>query len=116
LDTPHADSNDRSDWCATVSASSTDGEFYIGVDEELVFDPADMLRRAYEIAKGMFDVRYGFAYKMPLVEDPACYASGFRRTSLADFRDLLRRRREGIERQKTPDDLWHDELMEGRDT
>lgn len=56
-------------------------------------------------------MQYGFAYKMPLSDEPACYAAGIGRSSLADFRELLRQRSQGIARQKTAEDLWRDELF-----
>lgn len=111
LDSPQASARDRSEWRAKMSASSIRNKLYVGIDEELVSDPALLLHRACEIARGLFDVRYGFAYKMPLAEEPDCYASGSRPFSFADFQEEMRLRREGVPRQESPDELWGDELM-----
>jgi hypothetical protein len=110
LDSPRAGAPCRSDWRANVSAGNV-GELYLGIDEELISEPATLLRRAFEIAKGLFDAGYGIAYTMPLAEEPDCYASGSRRSSLADFRQMLDERRKGIRRQPTVDELWHQELI-----
>ncbi len=110
LDSPRAGAVDRSDWRADVSAFTGDGEFYVGIDEDLVSDPVALLRCAYEIAKGLFDVRYGIAYKMPLAEEPDCYASGFAKTSPSEVFEMIRHRREWDLRKKSPDELWADEL------
>lgn len=110
LDVPRAGADDRSDWRAKISVSSTVGRFYVGIDEDLVSDPVVLLRRAYDIAKDLRDVRFGIAYKMPLAEEPDCYASGSGPFSFADFREEMRLRSEGIRRPASPDDLWRDEL------
>jgi hypothetical protein len=114
LDTPRANSEDRSDWHTKVSASSIDGELYMGIDAELVSDPSALVARAYMISKALYDIRYGFAYKMPLADLPDCYATGLRRFTFADFKELMREKREGIRREPTRDDLWKNELMDGR--
>lgn len=110
LDAPRAGAETRSDSQAETTILSSCGTVYVGIDEELESDPVVLLHRAYEMAKGLFDVRYGIAYKMPLTEEPASYAVGSGPFSLADFRELMRLKREGIQRPKSPDDLWRDEL------
>jgi hypothetical protein len=114
LDTPRADSEDRSEWHANVSSSSIDGELYMGIDAELASDPSALVAHAYKIAKGLYDIRYGFAYKMPLADLPDCFATGSRRFTFADFKELMREKREGIRREPARDDLWKKELMDGR--
>jgi hypothetical protein len=110
LDTPRADAKSRSDWHANVSANPTFGKCFVGIDQELVADPVVLLRRACDLVQGIFDVRYGFAYTMPLVELPDSYASGSRRFSFADFQEAMRLKRERIPRPISADDLWSDEL------
>jgi hypothetical protein len=114
LDSPRAGCLDRSDWRADVSVHTTSGELYVGIDEELVSDPVALLRQIYDNAKSSFDIRYGVAYKMPLAEAPASYASGFSKTSVSDVFEFIRHRREWDSRQKTPDELWSQELYERR--
>jgi hypothetical protein len=111
LDSPRARADRRSDWRANADASSLRGTIYVGIDEELVSDPVALLRWAYDIAKGLFGVRYGIAYKMPLSEEPASYAGGSGPFSLADFREEMRERSQGIRRPVNADELWRDELM-----
>ncbi len=110
LDSPRPGARNRSDWRANVSAYARSGECYVGIDDKLDPDPVALIHRAWSITKEFFAVRYGIAYRMPLAEEPECYAGGTGRYSLADFREELRQRHEGIRRQKTPDDLWADEL------
>jgi hypothetical protein len=76
----------------------------------LIADAAILLKRACEMSKGLFDVRYGFAYTMPLDDRPSGYASGSRPFRLADFRRLMQYRAGGGEPPLDADDLWHDEL------
>jgi hypothetical protein len=109
LDSPQQGAKTRSEWRADVSASIGE-DVYLGADEELVASVTELLRRACEMARGLFEVRYGFAYKMPLDDEPACYASGLRRSGLADFRRLMQYRAAGVEPPKDADDLWNDEL------
>lgn len=92
LDSPRPDAESRSDSRARVSVSSTFWDLYIGVDEELAPDPAALLRRAYGMAKGLFDVRYGIGYKSPLAQDPDCYASGNAPSTLSDVLEMIRLR------------------------
>src|SRR5437016_3766315 len=56
LDSPRHGADDREDWRAMVLASATSGECYIGIDEDLVPDPAILLNRVYDMAKDLFDV------------------------------------------------------------
>ena len=114
LDSPRDNALNRSDWRADLSAFSIDGELYLGVDEELVSDPVALLRKACDIAKDLFDVRYGFAYKMELADEPACYASGPGKRPLSEVFEMIRHRREWAKRKKTPDELWSEELREQR--
>jgi hypothetical protein len=58
----------------------------------------------------LLDVRYGFAYKMLLEECPDSYASGRHRTTFSEVREMIRHRRNWDKRQKTPDELWEEEL------
>jgi hypothetical protein len=114
LDAPRADGRCRSDWHLNISLSSFDGEFFLGVDEELVFDVIALLRLACKIAKGLVEVRYGFGYKMPLVDEPAAYSMGGKRFTLADFQDSLKRRQEGTLQSPTADELWEREPTNNR--
>jgi hypothetical protein len=114
LDSPRAHGVQRSDWRACVSASASQGRLYVGVDEELVSDPAALLKSTFGIAKERFDVCYGIAYKMPLDDEPDCYASGVVKTSVSEAFEFIRHRREWDSRQKTPDELWSQELYEPR--
>jgi hypothetical protein len=114
LDTPRADGEDREGWHATVSASSINNRLYMGIDAELASDPSALVAHAYKIAKGLYDIRYGFGYKMPLADLPDCFATGSRRFTFSDFKELMREKREGIRREPTRDDLWKKELMDGR--
>jgi hypothetical protein len=112
FDAPRADGKNRSDWQAKLSWLG--GNVYAGIDEEWGPDLVGWIRRAWKIAKGFVDIRYGFAYKMPLEEEPDCYATGSSRSTRAGLRDLLRDRRERIVPRPTPDDLWQKELSEER--
>jgi hypothetical protein len=114
LDTPRADGQCRSEWHANVSASSVGDDIYIGIDEDLISDPVALIRRAWEMARGLFDIRYGFAYKMQLADDPASYATGSRSLSLSELKEWIRRRHEGNEPPPTADELWKDELSKRR--
>ena len=108
LDAPRYSAEERSNWRSDISAGSIDGTFYAGIDQEIVADPVALLRRAYEIAQGVLPIRYGIAYKMPLSQDPACYAFGAVH-SFAEVLDFIRNRRNRP--PKTRDELWGDELM-----
>jgi hypothetical protein len=114
LDTPRADSKSRSDWRAKLSASSVFGDFYIGLDEELVGDLVNLIRSACQVASGLFDIRYGFAYKMPLADDPDCYAIGSRSLSWSEVKQWIRRRNETPQAPPTADQLWRDEHSKRR--
>jgi hypothetical protein len=110
LDSPRRGAKTRADWRADARASLIGDDIYLGAAEELVADAAALLKRACEMSKGLFDVRYGFAYKMPLDDGPGGYASGSRPFRLADFRRWMKDRAAGIEAPKNADDLWNDEL------
>lgn len=110
LDSPQTRANDREEWRATVSANVISGNCYVGIDEQLVSDASALLRRAYSISKWSFDVCYGIAYKLPLLQYPDGYASGFVKTSFSEVREMIRHRLECNLRKKTPDELWQDEL------
>jgi len=71
---------------------------------------ASLLLRTYEIASRFFDVRYGFAYCMPLGDEPDCYAHGSPRTSLADLRQWLATRSTESRVPATDDECWRREL------
>jgi hypothetical protein len=114
LDSPSIDSACRSDWRASIDVSAWQGEIYAGLEDGFMTDPVALLRWAFGIAKQHFDVRYGIAYKMPLSESPASYASGSRSFSFADFQQMLRDRKTGIDRLRSPDELWADERNERR--
>ena len=97
------------DWSAYAGISSVTGEVYLGMDEHLIGLP-ELLIRANEIASGLFDIKYGFAYKMPLSQSPASYASGIRGTTLEQLREDLAARRNGV--SVTPaHEAWTKELM-----
>jgi hypothetical protein len=111
LDSPRPKSNSRGDWRINISVSLITGILHIGIDEQYVHNSTALLRRASEIAKRLFNIRYGIAYKMPLAHKPDCYASGNtkRHTSITEVLDEFRARHEGSYK-KTADDLWSDEL------
>jgi len=111
LDSPCSGAENREDWRANVSAFLTSGECYIGIDERLAPDISALLRRAYSMAEGLFDVGYGIAYKLPLSQYPDGYASGFRGDSFSDVREMIHHRREWEHRKETPDELWRAELL-----
>lgn len=110
LDSPRASADDRGDWRAAVCLSVKTGRIYVGVDEDLIPDPSALLRRAYNMAKGLFDVRYGIAYKLPLAQNPDCYASGFVTSSVSEVFEMIRHRDQWGNRKKNPVELWGDEL------
>jgi hypothetical protein len=111
LDTSRSDAVDRSDWQVTVSVFLIRQECFISVDEGLIPDPSTLLQQAIEMTSDLFRVRYGFAYKMPLADEPDSYAVGIQRTTLSDFRQWLKRRKDGLPPPETPDELWHEELL-----
>jgi hypothetical protein len=113
LDAPRADSKDRSEWRTKLSASSVLGKFYIGLESELQSDLSKLICRACEIADGLFDVRYGFAYVMPLDDDPASYSSGSTFLPLSKLEEWLHRRERTIP-PIADEDLWQDELSHAR--
>jgi len=110
LDSPRAGADNRGDWRAKLSVASTPGKIYVGVDEDLIPDPSALLRRAYDMAKGLFNVRYGIAYKLPLAQNPDCYASGFVTSSVSEVFEMIRHRDQWGNRKKNPVELWGDEL------
>jgi hypothetical protein len=114
LDSPRVGALYRSDWRANVSLHPASGEFFVGADEELVSDPAVLFRWAFSVANGMFDVRYGFAYTMPLAKEPASYAHGSRPSYFAEFQKEMQQRREGIRPSLSPNDIWRHEIMHER--
>jgi hypothetical protein len=83
---------------------------YVGIDDEVVSDAVALLRWAYSTAKGLFHVRYGSAYKMPLADEPAGYATGHGKRPLSEVFEMIRHRREWEKRKKTADELWSEEL------
>ena len=109
LDCPREGSADRSEWRGDASASTHFGDYYLGIDEERISDPVEVLRRALSMVHDLFDVRYGFAYKMPLADLPDCYASGIGRTTLADVKAMLWRHIVPLP-PKSRDELWQDEV------
>lgn len=111
LDTPRADAKKRSAWHVAASVSLARQKCFIGVDEELISDPSTLLQQAIEMTSDLFRLRYGFAYKMPLADEPDSYAVGIQRTTLSDFRQWLKRRKDGLPPPETPDELWHEELL-----
>lgn len=114
LDAPRADSQDRSEWRATIAASSISGKAYFGIDQDLMPSPTALMRRTCEMAHDLFPIRYGFSYQMPLRDLPDCYSGGSGRTNLADALYMIRHRREWENRQLTPDEKWKKELTEGK--
>jgi hypothetical protein len=111
LDSPRSISAGRSDWRAAASVSLIYGLFYVGLDDALISNPAELLRRAYGIAEGTFNVRYGIAYSLPLAGDPACFAIGHPKQSPMEVLEMIRHRPEWGHRKRTPDELWRDELI-----
>jgi hypothetical protein len=111
LDSPRCRSTQRDDARLVASLSSTGGMFYVGADDDLVPSPADLLRCVCEIAQGLINFRYGFAFRRSLHQHPASYAAGQRSFSVAEAFEFIRRRKDWERRAKTADELWHDELM-----
>lgn len=110
LDSPRHDAKTRSDYRAETSAGSVDGELFLGLDRELADNPGAVLKDAWRMAEGLFSVRYGFAYQMPLADEPDCYATGSRSVKPSEFREWIRRRHAKPPLPKTPDELWRDEI------
>jgi hypothetical protein len=98
--------DDVQDWRVSVWITLQSGLLYVGADEEIVSHPAVLLRRAHEVAREDFDVRYGIAYKSPLAQCPELYAAGTRLYSLSDVtREMLTRR------TRTRLNAWFEETM-----
>jgi hypothetical protein len=110
IDTPHAGADDRSDWSANLRISIFDGTFYFGADEQLMPSPIGALNRACEIIAGTFEVRYGIAYQSRLADYPSGYAHGFANRTLEDVRSMIRNRKAWEFRDKSPDELWCEEI------
>jgi hypothetical protein len=111
LDSPRTGATRRDEWRADVSVFSTFARVYVGADETLLSDCGKLLRRAYSMAEGIFEPRYGIAYKMRLSEAPASYATGRHLTSVSEALWMIQHRDEWERRTKTPDELWSEELM-----
>jgi hypothetical protein len=110
FDSPRAGSSDRSDWRADVGVGTFNFPMlYFGIDDGLIPDPRELLRRACALAEGISEVRYGFAYKMPLSQHPSRYAMGGEAVTLESFKEEARARRAGTYR-KSADRLWQDEI------
>jgi hypothetical protein len=109
LDSPRSDASGRAEWRATLSISLVDGIFHFGIDEQFISDPTVLLKRAFGMLKGVFEVHYGIAYKMNLSQEPDCYASGSRPFSFSQFRQWIHSRHDGTYK-KSPDELWSEEL------
>lgn len=74
-------------------------------------DASVLLRTAFEMARGLFDIRYAIAYKLAAAEHPGLYATGPNTTLvLSAFGDRLRAKRDDVY-QKNPNELWRDERM-----
>jgi hypothetical protein len=114
LDSPRAEAEDRQDWRATVDITMSSGTFYLGLEESLMSEPSAVLSSAYAMARDFFDVRYGIAYKSRLEQYPDGHASGFVKTSLDEVLEMIRHRKQWDAREKTPDELWTDELRAGK--
>jgi hypothetical protein len=114
LDAPRDVGTDRQDWHIKVSVSSVFNDMFVALDEELIISPAALARRICCMASGLYEIRYGFAYKKPLADLPDCFAIGLRRFTFADFKELMRERREGIRREPSTDEVWRNELRENR--
>jgi hypothetical protein len=105
LDSPRADAATRSDWRANIGVTSVGHEFYMGVEASRISELVTALRRACEITRDLYSVRYGFACQMALAEEPDGYAIGARKTSLSELFDRVRESSQGKPRPKSPDEL-----------
>jgi hypothetical protein len=90
-----------------VSVSST--TIYLGAQEEIIAKISDAIKQAYRLSEGLFNVGYGIGYRMPLEQQPDCYASGFVQSKLTNPRDIISEMRTRHLHKKLPDDLWRDE-------
>ncbi len=70
----------------------------------------ELLLESFEIASRFFDVRYGFAYSMPLRDEPDCYAYGSPRLNFAGLRQWLTMRSTGADAPLAADECWRREL------
>jgi hypothetical protein len=108
LHSPRSYPGPLSDWKATAFLKPQSGICYIGIDAELI-NILELLRKTYEMGKNIIDIRYGIAYKMPLLNKPDCYASGGKSFSLSELNDFFTSERNET-RNKSPDELWEEEL------
>lgn len=112
LDSPRRDAGSRSNWRAMVSVFSAPGRCYFGFDEELINSALNVVEIALGVTSDLFDIYYGIAYTMPLEDYPEGYAGGYvnqRFEKVSDIFNGFRAKRE-TSYQKTPDELWRDEL------
>jgi hypothetical protein len=99
-------SQDVEDWRIRISIEMLCGVLYVGAEEEIVSQPAALLRSACAFTRAGLAVRYGIAYKSRLVESPELYAAGTRLYSLSDVtKEMLTRR------NRTRLDAWFEEKM-----
>jgi hypothetical protein len=108
LDSTREGAEDRESWRAMVNIASS-GEVFVGIEDELVSDPATLLKRAYNMAQDFVDIRYGVAYKMALEEHPDCFASGFAPSSASEVLDMIRYKDKSVQRSNSIE-LWRNEL------
>lgn len=98
--------SDVEDWSIRVSIDCGSGMLYVGTEEEIVFRPSELLRRAHVFAQVGIDVRYGISYKSTLAEAPELYAAGARLYSLRDVAREL-----ATEHERTLLDAWFEEMI-----
>lgn len=106
LESIHAGTKDVDDWRLSVWIDLQSGLMYVGADEEIVSNPAVLLRRAYKLARVAVDVRYGISYQSSLAEHPDMYAAGHRVYTLSE---LTRHLTTSPERTRL--DAWLEETM-----
>jgi hypothetical protein len=109
IDSPRSPSGPRSDWQVMADVSLIDGVFYLGIDGDVIANPRALVRHAYDIARGCFDICYGIAYALPLSQEPDSYAPGCRTYSFSEVRDFIRSRSKDVG-TKGPEELWAEEL------
>jgi hypothetical protein len=109
FDVPLPTSTCRSQWSYNFSVYPESGEVYCGVASDI--GKTALSLKAFDITRRFFDVRYGFAYSMPLLEEPDCYATGSRRTNLTELRQWLESKPTQDHSPLTDDECWEHELM-----
>lgn len=109
FDVPLPTATCRSEWRFSFYVHPGFGRIYWG----MLASPKtkrELLLESFQIASRYVDVRYGFAYSMPLCNEPDCYAYGSARTSLADLRQWLATRSRESNVPMSDDECWRREL------